>query len=294
MRRAGTFDLGFAVGPRLNAAGRLADMGLGIECLITDDTARALNIAQELDVLNRERRGLEASMQRDADTLLASLDAGQAAAVCLFDEAWHQGVVGLLASRVKDRVHRPVFAFASAGSGELRGSGRSVPGLHLRDALDLVSKRAPGLLIRFGGHAAAAGLTMRADRLDEFRALIEASVREMVDPGTLSQTVETDGSLEVAYASLDVARMLGEEVWGQGFPPPLFLDDFVVENQRIVGEKHLKLRLSRAGQRFNAMLFRHDAPLPARMRGAYRLTVDEFNGAQSLQLTLEHCEGLEE
>ncbi len=290
-RRAGTFDLGFAIGPRLNAAGRLADMGLGIECLITDDTARTLNIAQELDALNRERRQLEAGMQRDAEVLLENVDAGQAAAVCLFDPTWHQGIVGLLASRVKDRVHRPVFAFALSGSGELRGSGRSVPGLHLRDALDLVSKRAPGLLVRFGGHAAAAGLTLRADGLEEFRAQIEASVRKMVDPAALARTVETDGSLEVGYASLDIARMLGGEVWGQGFPPPLFLDDFLVENQRLVGEKHLKLRLARAGQRFNGMLFRQDTPVPGRIRGAYRLTVDEFNGVQSLQLTVEHWEG---
>jgi len=290
LRRAGTFDLGFAIGPRLNAAGRLADMGLGIECLITDDTGRALNIAQELDALNRERRELEASMQRDAETLLASIDPGQAAAVCLYDASWHQGVVGLLASRVKDRVHRPVFAFAPSGAGELRGSGRSVPGLHLRDALDLVSKRAPGLLLRFGGHAAAAGLALRADGLDEFRSLLDASIREMVDPNTLARTVETDGSLEVAYASLDTARMLAGEVWGQGFPPPLFLDEFAVENQRLVGEKHLKMRLARAGQRFNAMLFRHDTPVPARIRGAYRLAVDEFNGVQSVTLTLEHWE----
>lgn len=289
-RRAGTFDLGFAVGPRLNAAGRLADMGLGIECLITDDTGRALNIAQELDALNRERRELEASMQRDAEALLASIDPGQAATVCLYDASWHQGVVGLLASRMKDRVHRPAFAFAPSGTGELRGSGRSVPGLHLRDALDLVSKRSPGLLLRFGGHAAAAGLTLRADGLDEFRSLLEASVREMVDPSSLARTVETDGSLEPAYASLDIARLLGGEVWGQGFPPPLFLDEFVVENQRLVGEKHLKLRLARAGQRFNAMLFRHDTPVPGRIRSAYRLAVDEFNGVQSVTLTVEHWE----
>ncbi|MCG6874848.1 MAG: single-stranded-DNA-specific exonuclease RecJ [Betaproteobacteria bacterium] len=291
-RRAGTFDLGFAIGPRLNAAGRLADMSLGIECLITDDTGRALNIAQDLDALNRERRELEATMQRDAEALLAHIDPGQAATVCLYDASWHQGVVGLLASRVKDRVHRPVFAFAPSGTGELRGSGRSVPGLHLRDALDLVSKRSPGLLLRFGGHAAAAGLTLRADGLDEFRALLEASVREMVDPAMLARTVETDGSLEVAYASLDTARLLGGEVWGQGFPPPLFLDEFIVENQRLVGEKHLKLRLVRAGQRFNAMLFRHDTPVPGRIRGAYRLAVDEFNGVQSVTLTLEHWEGV--
>jgi single-stranded-DNA-specific exonuclease len=289
-RRAGAFDLGFAIGPRLNAAGRLADMGVGIECLITDDMARALNIAQELDALNRERRELETSMQRDAESLLAEIDPGQAATVCLYDAGWHQGVVGLLAARVKDRVHRPVFAFAPSGTGELRGSGRSVPGLHLRDALDLVSKRAPGLLLRFGGHAAAAGLALRADGLDAFRDLVEAAVREMVDPGTLSRNVETDGSLEVAYASLETARLLDREVWGQGFPPPVFLDEFVVENQRLVGDKHLKLRLARDGQRFNAMLFRHEAPVPGRIRGAYRLAVDEFNGAQSVQLTVEHWE----
>jgi single-stranded-DNA-specific exonuclease len=289
-RRAGAFDLGFAIGPRLNAAGRLADMGLGIECLVTDDMARALNIAQELDALNRERRELEATMQRDAEVLLAEIDPGQAATVCLYDAGWHQGVIGLLASRVKDRVHRPVFTFAPSGTGELRGSGRSIPGLHLRDALDLVSKRAPGLLLRFGGHAAAAGLALRTDGLDAFRELIEAAVREMVDPGTLTRSVETDGSLEVAYASLEMARLLDREVWGQGFPPPVFLDEFVVENQRLVGDKHLKLRLSRDGQRFNAMLFRHEAPVPERIRGAYRLAVDEFNGAQSVQLTVEHWE----
>jgi single-stranded-DNA-specific exonuclease len=289
-RRAGAFDLGFAIGPRLNAAGRLADMGLGIECLVTDDMARALNIAQELDALNRERRELESSMQRDAQILLAGIDPGQTATVCLYDAGWHQGVIGLLAARVKDRVHRPVFAFAPSGTGELRGSGRSVAGLHLRDALDLVSKRAPGLLLRFGGHAAAAGLTLRADGLDAFRDLVEAAVREMVDPGALARNVETDGSLEVAYASLEMARLLDKEVWGQGFPPPVFLDEFVVENQRLVGEKHLKLRLARDGQRFNAMLFRHEAPVPERIRGAYRLAVDEFNGAQSVQLTVEHWE----
>jgi len=290
LRRATTFDLGFAVGPRLNAAGRLADMSLGVECLVTDDMSRALNIAQELDALNRERRELEAGMQRGADALLARVDADAAAALCLYDPEWHQGVVGLLASRVKDRVHRPVFAFAPAGAGELRGSGRSVPGLHLRDALDLVSKRAPGLLLRFGGHAAAAGLTLRTDDLEAFRAQIDAAVRALVDPGALARTVETDGSLEPGYASLDVARLLGQEIWGQGFPAPLFLDEFDVENQRLVGDKHLKLRLARAGQRFNAMLFRHETPLPERIRGAYHLAVDEFNGVQSVQLTLEHWE----
>jgi single-stranded-DNA-specific exonuclease len=289
-RRAGTFDLGFAVGPRLNAAGRLADMSLGIECLVTDDPARALNIARELDALNRERRELEAGMQRDAEALLATFDPGAATSVCLYDEHWHQGVVGLLASRVKDRLHRPVFAFAPAGGGELRGSGRSVPGLHLRDMLDLVSKRAPGLLMRFGGHAAAAGVTLRAEGLERFRALLEDAVREMADPAALARTVETDGSLEVEFASLEVARMLERETWGQGFPQPVFADEFAVQSQRIVGERHLKLRLERQGRSFNAMLFRQEAPVPERIRGAYRLAIDEFNGAQAVQLTLEHWE----
>jgi single-stranded-DNA-specific exonuclease len=289
-RRAGTFDLGFAVGPRLNAAGRLADMSLGIECLVTDDPARALNIARELDALNRERRELEAGMQRDAEALLASFDPGAATSVCLYDEHWHQGVVGLLASRVKDRLHRPVFAFAPAGGGELRGSGRSIPGLHLRDVLDLVSKRAPGLLVRFGGHAAAAGVTLRAEGLERFRALLEDAVREMADPAALARTVETDGSLEVEFASLEVARMLERETWGQGFPQPVFADEFAVQSQRIVGERHLKLRLERQGRSFNAMLFRQETPVPERIRGAYRLAIDEFNGAQAVQLTLEHWE----
>jgi len=289
-RRAGTFDLGFAVGPRLNAAGRLADMSVGIECLVTDDPGRALNIARELDALNRERRELEAGMQRDAERLLARFDPGEAACVCLYEEHWHQGVVGLLASRLKDRLHRPVFAFAPAGGGELRGSGRSIPGLHLRDALDLVSKRAPGLLVRFGGHAAAAGLTLRVEGLEQFGELIEGAVREMADPAALARIVETDGSLEVEFASLEVARLLERETWGQGFPQPVFADEFAVERQRVVGDRHLKLRLARAGRTFSAMLFRHETPVPGRIRGAYRLAIDEFNGAQSVQLTLEHWE----
>jgi single-stranded-DNA-specific exonuclease len=289
-RRAGTFDLGFAIGPRLNAAGRLADMSLGIECLVTDDPGRALNIARELDALNRERRELEAGMQRDAEALLTDFDPGESSSVCLFDPQWHQGVVGLLAARLKDRLHRPVFAFAPAGGGELRGSGRSIPGLHLRDALDLVAKRAPGLLLRFGGHAAAAGLTLRAEGLGQFRALLDAAVREMADPTTLARIVETDGSLEVEFASLDVARMLERETWGQGFPQPVFLDEFTVQSQRIVGERHLKLRLARQGRNFAAILFRHETPVPERIRGAYRLAIDDFNGAESVQLTLEHWE----
>jgi single-stranded-DNA-specific exonuclease len=289
-RRAGTFDLGFALGPRLNAAGRLADMRVGIEALATDDYARALNIAGELDRLNRERRELEASMQREADDLVAAVSVDDCASLVLFDERWHQGIVGLLAGRLKDRHHRPVVALAPAGEGLARGSGRSIPGLHLRDALDLVSKREPALLLSFGGHAAAAGLTVRTADVARFGAAFDAVVRELVDPATLARTLETDGSLEPQYATLELARALATEVWGQGFPPPLFADEFAVESQRLVGEKHLRLRLARDGQRFDAIAFRREAPLPDRVRAAYALGIDEWNGTQGLELRIEHVE----
>jgi single-stranded-DNA-specific exonuclease len=289
-RRAGTFDLGFALGPRLNAAGRLADMRVGIEALATDDYARALNIAGELDRLNRERRELEASMQREADDLVAAVSVDDCASLVLFDERWHQGIVGLLAGRLKDRHHRPVVALAPAGEGLARGSGRSIPGLHLRDVLDLVSKREPALLLSFGGHAAAAGLTVRTADVERFGAAFDAVVRELVDPATLARTLETDGSLEPQYATLELARALATEVWGQGFPPPLFADEFAVESQRLVGEKHLRLRLARDGQRFDAIAFRREAPLPDRVRAAYALGIDEWNGTQGLELRIEHVE----
>jgi single-stranded-DNA-specific exonuclease len=286
-RRARAFDLAFALGPRVNAAGRLADMRLGIEALATADYGRALNIAQDLDRLNRERREVEESMRRDAEAALAGIEVGDATSLVLYDEHWHQGVVGLLAGRLKDRHHRPAIALAPAGGGELRGSGRSIPGLHLRDALDLVSKRAPGLLVRFGGHAAAAGLTLRADDVDRFRAVFDAAVREMVDPAALGRTIETDGSLERGYASLDVARMLADEVWGQGFPQPLFADEFAVESQRLVGERHLRLRLGRDGARYDAIMFRRTEPVPARVKAAYALGIDEWNGTETLSLRVE-------
>jgi single-stranded-DNA-specific exonuclease len=289
-RRAGSFDLGFALGPRVNAAGRLADMGLGIEALATGDYARALNIAGELDRLNRERREVEESMRRDADALVADIAVGEAASLVLYDAGWHQGVVGLLAGRLKDAHHRPVIALAPAGGGLARGSGRSVPGLHLRDALDLVSKRAPELLLSFGGHAAAAGLSLHVRDIDRFAAAFDAAVREMCDPAALAPTVETDGSLEPEYATLELARAIEGEVWGQGFPPPRFADEFTVESQRLVGEKHLRLRLARGGRRYDAIAFRCDRPLPARMRAAYALAIDDWNGTQGLELRIEHAE----
>jgi single-stranded-DNA-specific exonuclease len=292
--RAATFDLGFAIGPRLNAAGRLADMALGIECLVTDDPNRALNIAQQLDAINRERRVIEADMRDDAEILLASLDAGNRASLTLFDPDWHQGVIGILAGRVKERLHRPTFAFARGIANELKASGRSIPGLHLRDALDLVATRHPGLLLRFGGHAAAAGLTLDEDRLSEFEDAFEKVCRQLLSPADLSRTLETDGPLESGYFSLDAVRLMQQKVWGQGFPAPMFADSFVVLSQRILKDKHLKLKLQKGGQRFDAIQFNFadgfGNAAPDRIRAAFRVDINDWNGTQNVQLLLEHLE----
>lgn len=291
-RRAATFDLGFALAPRLNAAGRLADMGLGIEMLITDDVSRALNIAQQLDQLNRDRRELEANMQRDADVLLQSIDPQAATSLVLYDSAWHQGVIGILAGRLKDRHNVPVIVLARGDNGELKGSGRSIAGLNLRDALDLVDKREPGLLLRFGGHAAAAGLSLLETELERFRGAFERAIIDLLGPAQRTRSWDSDGALEGEYLSLDLARMLDAEVWGQGFAPPMFSDELRIEQQRIVGEKHLKLRVSAGGRSCEAMLFRREEPLPERIRALYRLSINDYNGAQRLQLMLEHWETL--
>jgi single-stranded-DNA-specific exonuclease len=290
-KKATAMDLGFILGPRLNAAGRLADMRLGVECLLTDDPSRALQIAQELDTLNRERREIESGMQEQALVLLESLDANEASpGIALFDESWHEGVVGILASRIKDKLHRPVFAFAPGEGGIVKGSGRSIPGLHLRDALDLVAKRAPGLLIRFGGHAMAAGATVNAKNFEKFKSLFAEVAGELLAPADLTRTLETDGNLEGGYISLATARLLENEIWGQGFPAPLFMDDFEVEQQRVLKEKHLKLRLRKGDTRIDAIQFNFSTQPGNRTRLAYRLTINEYMGVESPQLMVEHLE----
>jgi single-stranded-DNA-specific exonuclease len=286
------FDLGFILGPRLNAAGRLADMSVGIECLLTDDEAQAANLAQQLDRLNRERRKIEGEMLGEANAVLDSLPDAPGATRTLYQPGWHQGVVGLIASRVRERVHRPTICFAETSASELRGSGRSIPGFHLRDALDLVSKRSPGLIARFGGHAQAAGLTIDRKDLARFTDLFEQVASELLPEEARARVVETDGELEAAYHSLDVAQLLEAQIWGQGFPPPLFCDTFAVESQRVVGERHLKLRLRKDGRRMEAMRFNTLDPLPAGIRAAYRLAVNEFNGLKTAQITVEHHEPL--
>lgn len=286
--RTSSLDLGFAVGPRLNAAGRLDDMSLGIACLLTDDAAEADRIAKELDALNRERRSIEADMQDSALATLENIDPQEGYTLSLFDEGWHQGVIGILASRLKDKFHRPTIAFARANNGEIKGSGRSIPGLHLRDALDLVSKRHPALIKKFGGHAAAAGLSIAEADFAAFVSAFEQVAGELLDERDLIRRIETDGALEHADMTLEIARLLDQQVWGQGFPAPQFDDEFTIANQRVVGEKHLRLRLEKQGRMVDAILFNQADPLPDRVRLVYSLDINEYNGKQSLQLIVRH------
>jgi len=287
MPAASAYDLAFAAGPRLNAAGRLDDMGLGIECLIATDAARALELATRLDRLNRERREIEADMQESALALVGDVRPEGNYTLAVHHPDWHAGVVGLLASRLKDRFHRPVFAFASDRDGRLRGSGRSIAGLHLRDALDLMAKRNASLLERFGGHSGAAGATIAAHALDEFRAAFEAVARERLTPADLDLTIETDGELGADEIGVDLAQMLKRCVWGQGFPEPRFVGRFAVESQRVVGEKHVKAVLSCGGRRFGAIRFGNAASLAATIDAVYRLEIDDFRGESTVQLVLE-------
>jgi len=288
--RVAAYDLGFVLGPRLNAAGRLTDMTVGIECLLARDSGRAAELAAQLDGLNRERREIEAGMQETALALMERIAPADSYSLSLYDETWHQGVVGILAARLRERFNRPVIAFAPGGGGEAKGSGRSIPGLHLRDALDLVSKRHPGLILRFGGHAAAAGLTVRSADMAAFEKAFEQTVRELLTPADLERVIETDGRLEPDDVSLPFAELLAAQVWGQGFAPPSFFDEFEVSEQKIVGGRHLKLRLRRkpAEPAFNAILFGREAPLPSRVSAVYRVQVNEFNGMRSVQLVLDH------
>jgi single-stranded-DNA-specific exonuclease len=291
-RRATPFDLGFAVGPRLNAAGRLADMSLGIECLTTDDEGRAWAIAQQLDEINRERRTIETEMQDTALAQLDTIDPRDNATISVFDSSWHQGVIGIVASRLKDKYYRPTITFAPANDGLIKGSGRSIAGFHLRDALDLVSKQAPALIDKFGGHAMAAGLTIRAEAFDAFAAAFEAVGRSWLDRSQLERILETDGPLEEAYFTPQFIELLDAEVWGQGFPPPVFCDEFRVLNQRVLKDRHLKLLLEKDGRRYDAIWFGHSEALSDRARIAYRLDANEYNGITRVQLLVEHAESV--
>ena len=287
-RRASAFDFGFALGPRLNAAGRLADMTLGIECLLSDDTTRAGQLAQELDRINRERRQVESGMREMAEATLAALPQGSVpAALTLFEEGFHEGVVGIVAGRVKDSLHRPTFVFARGADGLLKGSGRSIAGFHLRDALDLLSKRQPGLLLRFGGHAMAAGCTIAADGLARFEQGLRDVAGQWLDADALTRRLRTDGPLPRQWFDAATVKLLDAQVWGQGFEAPMFCDEVQVLQQRLVGERHLKLRLRHAGEVRDGIWFGHVEPLPERVRLAYRLNLDEWNGQARVQMVVE-------
>jgi single-stranded-DNA-specific exonuclease len=290
-RRAAAFDFGFTIGPRINAAGRLADMTLGIECLLTDDAQRAADLAQQLDAINRERREVETGMREQADAAVELLmpEAGDEPppALVLFDPEFHEGVVGIVAGRLKDRLHRPTFVFALAQDGSLKGSGRSIPGFHLRDALDLVAKRHPGVLKRFGGHAMAAGCTIDEDHFDVFDQALQQVAREWLDAATLTRRLCTDGPLALEWFNAQTVAALDAQVWGQAFEAPLFCDEVEVLQQRLVGEKHLKLRVKHQGQVRDAIWFGHAEPVAERVRLAYRLSLDEWNGQPRVQMVVE-------
>jgi len=291
-------DLGFSIGPRLNAAGRLEDMRLGVECLLTDDAMQARHLAGELDAINRERRDLQASMVAEAEAMVAGLGHVDAVGVALYEPSWHAGVVGLVASKLKERLHRPVIAFAPASeddAGHLRGSARSIPGFHIRDALAAIDARQPGLIERFGGHAMAAGLSLKAGDYPRFAAAFDAVARELIESERLQAVLYTDGELPPGAATLVLARQLREAgPWGQAFPEPLFDNLFECAGWKLMGESHLRLQLRdpRDGAVHDAVMFNayHGQPPPSRLRAAYELTINDWQGRETPRLLLRHIE----
>jgi single-stranded-DNA-specific exonuclease len=286
--KASVFDLGFMLGPRLNAAGRIDDMSLGIDCLLAPSLDRALPLARRLHELNQSRKEIEADMREQALLQLSDLDCADKHGIAVYHADWHAGVVGILASRIKEKYHRPVIAFAPGENGELKGSGRSIPAFHLRDALDWVDRKHPGLMKKFGGHAMAAGLSLDADRFAEFQAAFEAVAKEWLSPEDMEEIIETDGELSAEELNPDFVRVLENSVWGQGFPAPLFEAQFKVLNQKIVGEKHLKLDVEMQQQRHILLAFFQTEFLPERFLGIYAPMINEFNGSVSIQLKLHH------
>jgi len=292
-------DLGFGLGPRLNAAGRLDDMTIGIRCLLADSLDEARGLAAALDELNRARRTLEQEMVRDAELIVAGhqVDAADRFGVCVYEPGWHQGIVGIVAGRLRERINRPVIAFAEAGDAapdELKGSARSLPELHVRDALDAVAARYPGLLVRFGGHAMAAGLSVKRVHYERFARAFDAEVARRLPASALARTLVTDGTLEPAELSLDIARSLARGgPWGQGFPEPLFHGEFELISQRVVGEDHLKLVVRHRDRLVDAIAFRQP-PLGdvTRVRAAFRLAENDYGSTPTVQLVVEHLEAL--
>ncbi len=298
---ASTFDFGFALGPRINAAGRLSDMTLGIECLTSDDAGRTAELAKQLDGINRERRDIESGMREQAEAAVQYMFAedeppeSHPSGVAIFDPDFHEGVVGIVASRIKDKLHRPTFVFAASGAAGqehlLKGSGRSIAGFHLRDALDWMAKKHPGLLLKFGGHAMAAGCTIEEENFDTFEAAFAEVAALWIDAATLSRRLETDGPLPAEYRRTDMADTLNQAVWGQGFAAPVFSEELEIMSQRLVGEKHLALKLKHQGQQVDGIWFNHTEPLPPRATLAFRLEADEWQGVRKVKFFVEGMHG---
>ena len=288
---AGVRDFGFALGPRINAAGRLDTMENGIECLLADDPVVALDYARSLNDFNAARQELETEMQQAAETALSCCNVDSLATLTLYDGRFNEGVVGLVASRLKEKVNRPTIVFAPTDDGALKGSGRSIAGVHLRDALDLVSKALPDAVLRFGGHAMAAGLTLRSeDDLPAFRDAFEKAVRSMVDASVFERVIYTDGGLAPDEITERLVQAIDSQIWGQGFDAPVFANEFRVVRQSLVKDAHTKLILELGGQRFDAIFFRHTETLPGMVRLAYRPNINEFMGRRSVQLVIEAAE----
>ena len=290
---ASAADFGFALGPRLNAAGRLADMTLGIECLLTDDPARAQELAAALDAMNRERRTLEAGMRDDAEAQVdraLALTGEIEPALAVFDESFHEGVVGIIASRLKDRAHRPAFVFAVGQDGDLKGSGRSIEGFHLRDALDLISKRQPALLVRFGGHAMAAGCTIARTDFDAFRSALQEVAATGLGAAGGERAVLSDGPLDADQFDAATVRILDAEVWGSAFDAPVFSDAVEVVSQRLVGDRHLKLTVRIGGVVREAIWFGRSEPVATSVRLAWKLGLDAYNGIERVQMIVVAAE----
>lgn len=289
-RKLSTSDIGFGIGPRINAAGRLADMSTGIECLLTDSVSVAENYAQQLNTLNNERKSIEKDMAVEAGNDLVTRVSDNRYTVTLTGENWHAGVVGIVAGRIKERVWRPTFAMAKDESGQYKGSGRSIPGFHLRDALDLVDRRHPGLLIKFGGHAMAAGLTLRENGIEEFEQAFEEVAHELINPEILNQEVFVDGSLPAQHMTLGTIEAIKDEVWGQGFPEPAFLDTFDVLEARMIGKdrEHLKMTLQKDGVVFDAVHFRYQGTMPVgQVKALFKLDANTWNGKTKLQILVD-------
>ena len=291
-QKASTFDLSFAIGPRLNAAGRLDDMALGIRCLLTDSTSEAEQIANELNDMNNERKQIEKQMREDAEVNLSALKIDAHNSICVVHEEFHQGVIGIVAGRLKEKYHRPTIVFAPDGKEFLKGSGRSIAGIHLRDVLDWVDKHAPEVIVKFGGHAMAAGLTIVATQYELFKNTFEQAVLAISEPEVFIKQIATDGELVPADMTVENIDAMNAQVWGQGFAPPLFEGVFEIVEQRILKDAHLKLTLRNPQGTYSAIWFFHATELDSPIRCAYQMQRNDWNGKTSVQFLIEFAHAL--